>query len=212
MRFRAGGGCRGSDEIGRSCGRRSARPSPKCESLNLGFRARSRASLVDPRARGRANPWRDHGWCSGDAAERQHGDGNVHRHRGSVDPRRDLQRNVRQPHRERNRRCPSGLVRPRATAPVLLAQGTLTSGTSGTFSGSGTLTPEQVAGLLAAKTYCEVDDPAFPSGEIRGQLSPPSAAPALMPVGVGWLALALGGAGIVLLRARERATRRLADR
>ena len=105
-----------------------------------------------------------------------------------------------------------GLSGPGATAPVLLAPGTLTSGTSGTFSGSGTLTPEQVAGLLASKTYCEVDDPAFPSGEIRGQLSLPSVAPALMPVDVAWVALALGGAGIVLLRARERATRRLAGR
>src|ERR1019366_1524382 len=76
--------------------------------------------------------------------------------------------------------------------------------TSGTFSGSGTLTSEQVAGMLAAKTYCEVDDSAFPSGELRGPLSLPSAAPALPPVGVGWLAIALGAMGIALLRTRGR--------
>lgn len=94
---------------------------------------------------------------------------------------------------------------------MLLAPGTLTSGTSGTFAGNGTLTPEQVAGLLAAKAYCEVDDPAFPSGEVRGQLSLPPVVPALMPAGVGWLAIALGGAGVVALRARGRGTRRLGE-
>jgi hypothetical protein len=35
------------------------------------------------------------------------------------------------------------------------------------FSGSGALTGSQVAGMLAAETYCEIDDGAFPSGEIR---------------------------------------------
>lgn len=100
-----------------------------------------------------------------------------------------------------------GLSGPGGTAPVLLSAASFTTGTSGTFSGSGTLTSEQVAGILAAKTYCEVDDSAFPSGELRGPLSFPSAAPALPPVGVGWLAIALGAMGIALLRTRGRGMR-----
>ena len=42
--------------------------------------------------------------------------------------------------------------------------------TSGTFSGSATLTPGQVIDLNAGNFYVNVTDQVFPSGEIRGQI------------------------------------------
>jgi hypothetical protein len=42
--------------------------------------------------------------------------------------------------------------------------------TSGTFSGSDTLTAGQLTDLQNGKLYVNITDPVFPSGEIRGQL------------------------------------------
>jgi hypothetical protein len=44
--------------------------------------------------------------------------------------------------------------------------------TSGTISGIGGITPEQVTDLLAGNLYVNVHSDAFPDGEIRGQLVP----------------------------------------
>jgi hypothetical protein len=97
-----------------------------------------------------------------------------------------------------------GLALSGATAGVLVPQTALTSAVSGTFSGSGSLQPIQVAGLLAGQAYCEIDDGAFPSGEIRGQLTTASPAPALPPAGLGFLVVLLGGVGLAALRRRAR--------
>lgn len=93
---------------------------------------------------------------------------------------------------------------PGNVAPAVLAQAALTSAVSGTFSGSGTLSPTIVAGMLAGKAYCELDSAAFPQGEIRGQFALPTATPALSPAGVFALLSALGGASLAALRRRGR--------
>ncbi len=62
--------------------------------------------------------------------------------------------------------------------------------TTGTFSGTGTLTPSQITDMLAGNTYINIRSNVFPSGEIRGQLfvttpEPASLAlliPALLPL------------------------------
>jgi len=61
--------------------------------------------------------------------------------------------------------------------------------TSGTFSGSGTLTAAQITDLNAGNLYVNITDSVFPSGEIRGQIlaTPEPTAMALM--GAGSLAL-----------------------
>ncbi len=97
-----------------------------------------------------------------------------------------------------------GLAGRGAMGPVLLAQTTLTAGASGTFSGSGTLTSAQVAGILAGETYCEMDDAAFPSGEIRGQLTIPSVVPALSVESLALLVALLACAGVARRRIQAR--------
>jgi hypothetical protein len=97
-----------------------------------------------------------------------------------------------------------GLVGSGAIAGVIVPQTTVTNAVSGTFSGSGTLTSQELAGTLAGQTYCEIDDAAFPSGEIRGQLTVSVAAPAFPPLAVGLLVIVLGGVGLVSLRGRTR--------
>lgn len=47
-----------------------------------------------------------------------------------------------------------------------------TGGTSGTFSGSGTLSPANMAALLGDNTYINIHTVSFGGGEIRGQLQP----------------------------------------
>jgi hypothetical protein len=88
-----------------------------------------------------------------------------------------------------------GLAGPGVTGPVILSQTTVTFAQSGTFFGSGVVSPQSVAGILVGEAYCEIDDAAFPSGEIRGQLSPPfstQALPAWLSAGLGALLLAMG--------------------
>ncbi len=104
-----------------------------------------------------------------------------------------------------------GLAGAGTVGPVLLAQTSLAAGVSGTFSGSGTLTSAQVAGMLAGEIYCEMDDAAFPSGEIRGQLTLPSVVPALTPEALAWLGALLGCAGVALQRMRTRSLRHRAQ-
>ncbi len=97
-----------------------------------------------------------------------------------------------------------GLAGRGAVGPVLLAQTTVTAGASGTFSGSGTLTSAQVAGMLAGETYCELDDAAFPSGEIRGQLTIPRVAPALSVESLALLGALLACAGVARQKIQAR--------
>jgi hypothetical protein len=66
--------------------------------------------------------------------------------------------------------------------------------TSGTFSGSGTLTAGQITDLNAGNLYVNIADSVFPSGEIRGQIEA-APEPATM---------ALMGAGSLLLLALRR--------
>jgi hypothetical protein len=59
--------------------------------------------------------------------------------------------------------------------------------------------------MAAGETYCEIDDAAFPSGEIRGQLSLSSPVPALPAGAPEVLALALIGAGLLVAGRASRA-------
>jgi len=95
-----------------------------------------------------------------------------------------------------------GLAKPGTAAPVLLSATTVTAALSGTFTGSGALTTQQVSGMLAGETYCEIDDAAFPSGEIRGQLALPAASPAEPWWSLVGLAALLGRAGAASRRRR----------
>ena len=58
-----------------------------------------------------------------------------------------------------------------SNGPLLLALTLDTPGaTSGTFSGSGTLTATQISDVVAGNGYVNIRSNVFPSGEIRGQL------------------------------------------
>lgn len=70
--------------------------------------------------------------------------------------------------------------------------------TSGTFSGSDTLTAGQVSDLNAGKLYINITDAVFPSGEIRGQIEAVSA-----PDASATFAL-LGASALALLAMRRR--------
>ena|SRR5258705_1872574 len=64
-----------------------------------------------------------------------------------------------------------GLSGPGVSSGIILPLTVDTPGaTTGTFSGSGTLTGAQVAGMIAGDTYVNVHSSVFPGGEIRGQL------------------------------------------
>ncbi len=60
---------------------------------------------------------------------------------------------------------------------------TTTGSTSGTFFGSGTLSPTNLQGLLDGLTYINVHSSVFPGGEIRGQVVPAPASLALLGLG-----------------------------
>jgi hypothetical protein len=64
-----------------------------------------------------------------------------------------------------------GLADPGTPAGVLFGF-TTTGGTEGTFSGSGTLSAENLAGLLEGRTYVNVHTAQNGPGEIRGQVVP----------------------------------------
>jgi CHRD domain len=48
----------------------------------------------------------------------------------------------------------------------------VTMATSGTLTGSGTLTPTEVTGMLAGLTYLNIHTDLHPSGEVRGNIGP----------------------------------------
>jgi hypothetical protein len=60
--------------------------------------------------------------------------------------------------------------------------------TSGTFSGSGTLTAGQVTDLNAGNLYINITDSVFPSGEIRGQIEATPEPTTMALMGAVWLA------------------------
>jgi hypothetical protein len=93
----------------------------------------------------------------------------------------------------------NGLAAPGIEGPVIVPAGTVTSAIAGSFSGGGSVAAADVAGILAGRTYCEVDDAAFPQGEIRGQIGA-LATPALERAHVALLLLGLGLTGLVLGR------------
>jgi hypothetical protein len=66
-----------------------------------------------------------------------------------------------------------GLATPPASAAVIVPL-TATSGTpptSGTISGSGTLTPAEIIGMEGGMTYINIHTAANPNGEIRGNIN-----------------------------------------
>jgi len=64
-----------------------------------------------------------------------------------------------------------GLSGPGVASAVIIALTLDQPGaTTGTFSGGGTLTAPQIAGMEAGNTYVNVHSNVFPGGEIRGQL------------------------------------------
>lgn len=89
--------------------------------------------------------------------------------------------------------------------PALLSAGALSFATTGTFSGSGTLTPAEVTALLRGEGYCEVRDVAFPSGEVRGQLLATTPVPAFPWPSTAVLALVLSLCAALAVRARAAA-------
>jgi len=88
-------------------------------------------------------------------------------------------------------------------APVIVPASTFTAAVSGTFSGSGTVTPDLVSAMISGLAYCEVrDTPNFPSGEVRGQLVSASPVPAVPPWALAILSMTLVGGAVRVLRER----------
>lgn len=64
-----------------------------------------------------------------------------------------------------------GLSGPGVASGIIIGLTLDTPGaTTGTFSGGGTLTAPQIAGMIAGDTYVNIHSSVFPGGEIRGQL------------------------------------------
>ncbi len=107
----------------------------------------------------------------------------------------------------RNLNSNQTLVHIHGPAPVGMNAGILvtltgTGGTSGTFGGSGTLTPAQVTDLCNGLHYLNIHTVTSPGGEIRGQIVQAPKVPAMGIAGFAVLALLLGGSGMLLLRRR----------
>jgi hypothetical protein len=79
-----------------------------------------------------------------------------------------------------------GLAGPGASAGPILNL-TFDAATSGTFSGSGTLSASQVAGMLNGLTYFNIHSGTYPGGEIRGQITVVPEPSALAVLGLGAL-------------------------
>jgi hypothetical protein len=91
-----------------------------------------------------------------------------------------------------------GLAAPGANAGVLISLPP-TGGTTGNFSGSGTLSAANVTGMLNGLTYVNVHTTSNPLGEIRGQIV--QQVPSLSPVWlVALVLLAAAGGAFVLTR------------
>jgi hypothetical protein len=69
--------------------------------------------------------------------------------------------------------------------------------TTGTFSGSGTITAGQVTDMIATNTYINIRSNVFPSGEIRGQLF-------VVPEPSSLLLACTGVFGLFLMRHRRK--------
>lgn len=89
---------------------------------------------------------------------------------------------------------------PGVNAGVLVGL-TATSATSGTISGSGTLSPANITNMLNGLMYLNIHSTMFPGGELRAQIVGPAQVPALP---WHWMAvlglLAVGGGAFVLTR------------
>jgi hypothetical protein len=95
-----------------------------------------------------------------------------------------------------------GLAAPGSPAPALFTP-TFTPATSGTVSGSGTLTGANLAGALAGLTYINIHSVNFTGGEIRGQVLAVAAAPAVPTWGIGLLTLSIASLGAWLISCRR---------
>ena len=85
-----------------------------------------------------------------------------------------------------------------SNGPVVLTLTLDTPGnTSGTFSGSGTLTTGQITDLNNGNLYVNIRDSVFPSGEIRGQIRD-------VPEPSAWALVLSGSAMLTLFRLRAR--------
>ena len=81
---------------------------------------------------------------------------------------------------------------------------TISGGTDGTVSGSGTLSAAQIQGMLDGLTYVNVHSKNLGGGEIRGQIKSSAPVPMLPYWGLPALAVLLaGGAALLLLRRRS---------
>lgn len=81
--------------------------------------------------------------------------------------------------------------------PTILVLNLDTPGnTSGTFSGSGTITAGQVTDMINTNTYINITDSVFPSGEIRGQIF-------LVPEPTSMMLVSLGVVGLMIARRRR---------
>ncbi|HEY3243182.1 MAG TPA: CHRD domain-containing protein [Phycisphaerae bacterium] len=75
-----------------------------------------------------------------------------------------------------------GLAPPGMNAGILIPL-TVTPATSGTVTGSGTLSAANVTGMLNGLTYVNIHTGQFPGGEIRGQIVPEPGSLGLLVIG-----------------------------
>jgi hypothetical protein len=91
-----------------------------------------------------------------------------------------------------------GLSGPGVASAIILGLTLDTPGaTTGTFSGSGTLTAAQITGMVNGQTYVNVHSQVFPGGEIRGQLFQ-------VPEPVSAVLTCLGLVGLLVVSRKEK--------